>query len=161
MPFRIFFGSLEGGVQTVELAGNQPASSSSLVGPTDVALAGDQPAASGALTPVLLSPTYTTWAGLIREIDPADWDGTVTAYLEVHAKTSNASFAVFARLYNVTDAVEVSGSEITSTSTSEVRIRSGALTLAAGLKEYRVEFGGFTGATFTLYDAVLILEVAP
>lgn len=150
-------------LRVVSLAGNQPADSGALAAVTipNINLAGNQPAASGGLVPLILTPVYTTWVDLERELDPADWDGTVAAYLEVHGKTGDAGFALKARVYNVTLASPVAGSDISDNPTSETRIRSGAFSLDAGPNSYRVEFGGLVGATYTLYDAVLILEVTP
>lgn len=112
--------------------------------------------------PGLILATPLDWIPfgvLTREIDQADWSGpTVSFYFEAVLKTTNAGFACRARLWNVTNNVLVSS--ILTTSTSAVRVRSVPITLPSGSKEYRVDFGGLTGATFTCYSADLIAEVA-
>lgn len=102
------------------------------------------------------APTYTEF-GIQRSLNPADFGGSPTVYLEVHMKAS-AGIA-YARLYNVTDGAEVASSEVNTSSTTVVRVRSSALALAAGDKVYRVDFGGVAGTgTFTIYDAIVVIE---
>lgn len=149
------------GPTDIALDGNQPAPSGTLSGPGEVTLSGNQPAPSGAITFLATSPVYTPWGSTIeRLINPSDWGGAATAVLEVHGKTSDSGFSFFARLYNVTTSTAVSGSEISSNPTSKTRLRSSAFSFAAGDNVYRVEFGGPIGATYTMYDAVLISEIS-
>lgn len=81
-----------------------------------------------------------------------------SVYLEAILKTSDAARPTKARLYNITDAIVVAGSTISTTSLTSARIRSGSLALNATAKEYRVEFGGETDSapTHTIYSADLI-----
>jgi hypothetical protein len=102
---------------------------------------------------------YQPYRSLTRSLDPGDWDGTVTAYLEVHGFTDDSGNPLLARLYNVTDASAVSGSEISSAAVSNTRARSSSFSLASGSKVYRVEYGGLEGGSFNLEDAVLIVDV--
>lgn len=97
------------------------------------------------------------------EIDPADWGGTVTAYLEIHAKSSHGSHPFHVQLYNDTTASVVAGSHFTISATANTRGRSGPFSLAAGPNIYRVQYGGESGFTFTPdpdSHARLILDVA-
>jgi hypothetical protein len=82
----------------------------------------------------------------------------MSIYLEVTLKTSDATYAAQARLFNITDVMVVSGSTISTASLTATRVRSVALTLPVAAKEYRVEFGGqaSVGATYTIYSADLI-----
>lgn len=106
------------------------------------------------------SVAWTPWGTTIkREIDPADWAGTVTAYLEVHGMTGVATYPLRARIYNETAAAAVGGSEATTIATSKTRARSGPFSFTASDNTYRVEFGGDAGATYTLYDAVVLVDV--
>lgn len=109
--------------------------------------------------PNILASVYQAFAGLTRQLNPADWNGTVTVILEVHGKTNSALNPLLVRLYNVSNSAVVSGSAISSTATSKTRLRSSAFSLAAGDNVYRVEYGGGIGGTFTMYDAVLIVDV--
>ncbi len=65
--------------------------------------------------------SFTTWGNTIqRSLNPANYGTTVTAYLEVHAKTSSASAAFQAQLKNVTLSETVGGSSVSTTSTRTV-----------------------------------------
>jgi hypothetical protein len=86
--------------------------------------------------------------------DSSRFDGTVNIYFEVTMMTSAGTG--YARLYNNTDGAAVANSEITTTSTSMVRVRSSALTLTSG-KEYTMQLKGETGTTY-ITSAVLIIQ---
>lgn len=109
--------------------------------------------------PNALVTEWQAYRSIEREIDIGDFAGTVTAYIEVHGYTSNASFPYKARLYNKTNSVAIAGSEISSATLTPVRLRSAGFSLSAGLKEYEIQYGGSAGADYTTIDAVLILEV--
>jgi hypothetical protein len=108
------------------------------------------------------SPEYTPWGdpGIERQLTPAQYGHNPTVYLEVHGQTDEASKPLLARLYNVTTAAAVAGSDISIASTTKVRARSGAFSLAAGINVYRVEFGGVPGpgGVYSLFDAVLLVD---
>jgi hypothetical protein len=96
-----------------------------------------------------------TWP-IQRLIDDAEYaGGTVTVFLEVHGKTDDATKPLIARLYDVTGANVVGGSEAQTASLTEARARSGAFSFDAGENTYGIQFGGSDGATHTLYDVVL------
>jgi len=84
------------------------------------------------------------------------FDGTLTVYFEatiyVSAKTAQAD------LYNVTDGVSVGGSLVSTTSTTPVRVRSGAITLISG-KQYRVRYrNNVAGKTTYINGAKIIIR---
>lgn len=68
----------------------------------------------------------------------ANWDAATSFYLEVYMRASLGT--VRARLYNDTDAAPVANSEVTTTSTIYVRLRSILVALTDG-KTYSVQFG--------------------
>ncbi len=68
----------------------------------------------------------------------ANFGAGVNHYLEVHVRANTGT--AFARLYDVTAAAVVSGSTVSTTSSSIARLRSSALTLVDG-NEYVVQFG--------------------
>ncbi len=111
------------------------------------------------------SAVTTSWGnggvGLQRQIDPAvDYPGsTVTAYLEVHGKTSDAAHTFQAVLKNVTTGI-VQGGSVSTLSTAMIRMRSAGFVLASGSNIYEVNFGGTLGATYTIYDAALIVVLS-
>lgn len=106
---------------------------------------------------------YTPWGGGVaieRLLDPAEFGSAPVVYLEVHGETDEASKPLNARLYNVTTAAAVAGSDILIAATSKTRGRSAAFSLAAGPNVYRIEFGGTPGpgGVYTMYDGVLIVD---
>jgi hypothetical protein len=88
-------------------------------------------------------------------IDVTDWanitiDGSKFSYATVTLIADIKSNGLFnAQLYNVSDSVAVTDSEIVSTGTTIARIESSALTLPASSKIYKVQIkesgGGTTG----------------
>lgn len=102
---------------------------------------------------------WTAWGNTItRSEDPTHWAGTVTVKLEVHGKTSDAALPIRARLFNETTSTAIGPSEVSSTATSNTRVRSSSFSFQAGENVYHVEFGGKAGATYTLHDAALIVD---
>jgi len=67
---------------------------------------------------------------------------SATFYLEVHARATSGTLK--ARLYNLTDSTPVADSEVSTTSSTFVRLRSAAVSLVDG-KEYAVQFGTVDG----------------
>ncbi len=88
--------------------------------------------------------------------DPTQYSPAPTVYFQSYVKTDAGTGR--ARLFNVTDAAAVSGGEVTTASTSFVRLRTGALTLPATAKEYKVQAGSDVGNTTDLDGADLIVE---
>lgn len=84
-------------------------------------------------------------------IDPDKYTGA-TFYFEVTLKTSAGT--AYAALYK-TDGTVVSGSEVSTTSTSYTRLRSGAITLTAGTYIERIKNGSTN--TTTCHDARIIV----
>lgn len=82
----------------------------------------------------------------------ANW-GAVTFYLEVYFKAISGT--AIARLYNETDATEVSGSRITTTTGTIAAYRTSAITLVDG-KTYRIQFGHLTGDSGSFLSARII-----
>lgn len=68
--------------------------------------------------------------------------GVASFFFEAILKTDDGSFPVYARLFDVTAAAVVSGSTVTTSSLTPVRVRSAAITLASLDHEYRAEKGG-------------------
>ncbi len=92
---------------------------------------------------VMSLPTvsWTQFGVIYRLHNKGDYSGTVEHTHEAILETSNAAIDARARLWNITDGVEVSGSRISTKETTPTRVRSGPLTIPAGDKEYRSEFG--------------------
>lgn len=104
--------------------------------------------------------TWTTFGVLTREADDDDMGPTVTYYFEATLKATGG-YAAHARLYNVTDNAAVTGTDINTTSTTPVRVRSASFTLPTGSKTYRAEFGGLAASgTYTCYAADIIADVS-
>lgn len=74
----------------------------------------------------------------LRKIDFSDWDD-MEWYFEASFKAGTGTASV--QLYNQTDGAAVSGSTITTTSTSYTQVRSSALTKPSGTKTFVVRYG--------------------
>lgn len=80
----------------------------------------------------------------------------VTYYFEAILKSSSGGFVAKGQLYDETAAALVTGSTVSTTSTSAVRQRSAAITLVAG-HEYSAQMAGAAGGgTITMYSAVIV-----
>ncbi len=72
---------------------------------------------------------------------------------------ATGGYTCTARLYDVTDASAISGSDVTTTASTPTRVRSGKIVLPVAEHEFRAEWGGppATG-TFTIYSADIIID---
>ena len=94
------------------------------------------------------SATYEALSDCQCRVDFDDWPDS-SVYLEVTGKTG-ADTGYF-RLYDVTNAGAVAGSEISTTSTSVVVLRSGAITKPSGQAQMRLEFKVTPGNPGVIY----------
>jgi hypothetical protein len=92
-------------------------------------------------------------------INPADHPTGTQFFFEVILATDNGAITASARLFNITDAVAVAGSVLSTTVTGlGDRLRSGAVTLAAGDKEYRAERGDAVDTSHArLYEGRIVV----
>jgi len=81
---------------------------------------------------------YAQIDDFLTKIDFSDWDD-MEWYFEATFKAGTGTAHV--GLYNVTDAASVTGSGISTTSTSYVSVRSAVLTKFSGVKTLRVMYG--------------------
>lgn len=103
------------------------------------------------------SDTYAQWGWVERVLNPTMFSfSPLHVVLEVVMKAS-AGATVKMRLFDVTAGAAVGSSEVTTTSSTPVRLRSPLLTLNAGDHRYIVQIGGATGGTYTGYDAAVII----
>lgn len=103
----------------------------------------------------LAPETYEPYEAFLQ-FDTTQYTPAGTLFFEVILK-SLAGAEVKARLFNITDTAAVAGSEITTTSTLPVRLRSGSIALS-GTKEYRAEVRVTAGETTTIKSARLIVQ---
>jgi hypothetical protein len=101
---------------------------------------------------------YSIWYEVTHTIDTNDYPSTAQYYLEVVLQTSAAAAPAYARLWNITNDVEVVGSEISTASETAALVRSAAITMPSGSKSYRVEYGGEPGSVITMYTAAVVVE---
>lgn len=80
--------------------------------------------------------SYQDATGSLIEINFNDWPDH-TFYFEVVGKVDAGTG--YWRLYNITDSVAMSESEMSSTSTTAVRLRSSEITKPYGTKEFKVQ----------------------
>ena len=98
-----------------------------------------------------VAEVFTQWGLIERFADPDEQPPGTTFFLEIGMFTSSALVEVKGRVFNITDGVVVSGSEVTTTETSYTVVRSGSFSLSPGLKKYRIEFGGQQGGVFSCH----------
>lgn len=114
-------------------------------------LADQNNTSSSTFTEVNTGNTY--YRGLF---DPAQFDNITGLYFEVVAKISSGSFIGSAKLFNVTDSVDLS-TTITTSSTSWVRLRSSNISIPGAAKELAMYFKT-SGGTFTVGAARLVIQ---
>ena len=96
--------------------------------------------------PIEVPAVGTTWTsyGFPMLYTDADWQAGTLFYFEAYFRATSGTSR--ARLFNATDLTAVSGSEVSTTGTSLVRLRSGAISLTDG-KDYLAQFGKDSGAS--------------
>jgi hypothetical protein len=83
------------------------------------------------------SSSYTDVTGSIFDVNFDDLTAGWNVYFDIVGKTDAGTG--YWQLYNADDSAIITGSEITTTSTSPVNMRSGALTLPSGTKTLKVQ----------------------
>lgn len=96
--------------------------------------------------------TYVDVEGSLAAINFDDW-ADHSWYFEMIGKVDGGTG--YYRLYNITDGAEVDGSEITTTSTSFERIRSGSLTKPTGTKEFKIQHRQTGGGAGDLVNSAM------
>lgn len=106
----------------------------------------------------LITYSQSGWPFLAL-INPADHPTGTQFFFEVKLATDNGAITAFAQLYNLTDAGVVAGSTLSTAVTGlGDRLRSGAITLAAGDKEYIPQRGDADDTSHArLYEARLVI----
>lgn len=90
---------------------------------------------------------FEAWGDITQWIDPDECAPGAVFLLQAAIFTSNAGNPVTARLFDVAAGREVADSHATSTSTTLAAVRSSStFSLTSGLREYRLDFGGPSGA---------------
>jgi hypothetical protein len=93
--------------------------------------------------------------GVPTILNPAWFPPGTTFCLRVIMFTSAAAVPVQARLYDLSSGLPISGSDVSTTSTSEIEVLSDEFSLPSGQRQYRIEFGGEAGGVFKCaYSAV-------
>jgi hypothetical protein len=105
---------------------------------------------SGAIVYTQLGNRVTEWDAAIDY--PPDTLFFFEATLEV---LSGVNKTAAARLYNVTDAGEVTGSEVLIPGPGPSWQRSSSFSLPAGVKRYRIEYGGTSGGIYKPHGAAV------
>jgi len=97
----------------------------------------------------------TQYNGGIFTYNTSQFDGTVSVYLEAHFGSTNGRRS-YVQLFDMTDDLPVSGSEISNNGTAS-RVRSGAFTLQDGHTYYAQTKSDGTGETATCGEIRLII----
>ncbi len=104
-------------------------------------------------------PTFPdTLGNEVIQIDRTEYPASALFYLEVNMLTASASLLARAKLHNITDGTDVTGSDVSTTSTTADRARSGSFDVASGVKEYRVAVGGDAGGQYQFFGAKLLVD---
>jgi len=91
--------------------------------------------------------------GMPFRYDTANWHGEIKFYFEVYMRASNGT--VYATLYNETDQVKVTTSQVSTSNSEFQRLRSPEFTLIDG-KTYRAQFCKVAANTGEFLGAQLI-----
>ena len=113
-------------------------------------------------TPAASGLTFTQHDIITRSLNPARYSNTALYYVEVHGYTSAISWQLHAKVFNITDSVYITESELLSDKIlldTDRRARGPAFSLPSGEKVYRVDFGGDIGnnASFTLENSDIVV----
>lgn len=90
-----------------------------------------------------------------RALNPAEFPAGALFHVVVMLRTTDAGTPARARLFNVTDGLEVAGSELNTTETVLTEVVGPGASLPTGSKLYRVEIGGLQGGEFHCEDAIV------
>lgn len=90
---------------------------------------------------VNIFPTWVDFGEIIRIHNESDYSGTVSSHFEAILRTTDVTVAARARLFNITDNVVVSGSQVATVSTTTVRRRSPPMAIPVGEKLYKAQLG--------------------
>ncbi|MBI2022768.1 hypothetical protein HYS97_02885 [Candidatus Daviesbacteria bacterium] len=82
---------------------------------------------------------YANFGGYIVNIDPGNYSGYTSMQLEVSMRLNQPGEKVKARLFNSTEALAISTSEVSTTSASYILLTSGNFTLPSGSKTYQLQ----------------------
>lgn len=105
------------------------------------------------ITATTTSSSYSTDSkALYANIDVADYT-SASYFFEAVLKTSAGT--AYAQLYDLTSAAAISGSEVSTTATSNTRIRSSEITLLTA-KNYTVQYKNSASNTTTYYGSKVI-----
>jgi hypothetical protein len=96
--------------------------------------------------------TWTTDEGTIQLFTSANY-ANVTFVFEATMKANAGT--VYARAYNITDGAALASSQVSTTSATKVRVRSGTVT-PTDAKQYRAEFARDSGAAGEKWGAQII-----
>ena len=88
-----------------------------------------------------------------RTLNPAWWPAGTVFHLIILLRTKDAGTPARALLFNLTDGIEVSGSQLSTTETALTEVIGPSFSLPSGNKLYRVEAGGLQGGEFLCEDA--------
>lgn len=103
---------------------------------------------------------YTQMGKRVYEFDASvDYPPDTLFYFEATLEVLvGANKTAAARLYNVTDAGEVVGSELLIPGPGPAWDRSSSFSLPSGVKRYRIEYGGTSGGEYKPHGAALRVE---
>jgi hypothetical protein len=117
--------------------------------------------ASSLLVDVAWRPFGPIWFDYesFLEYDTTKEGSVVSVYFEAILEVDSGAGPIYARAFNITDGTVLTGSEISFSGAVATRVRTTALTMPAGAKEYRAEIGVPLGTAATCRAARLVVDV--
>lgn len=99
-----------------------------------------------------LSTNWIDMAGTDFYFTKSDYPGYIESYLEVNMKLINSNGTGYIRLYDVTNARAVDGSEVTTSSSVSIFVGSKNLSIWEGYNHYRIQAKSLTADT-TVFES--------
>lgn len=100
---------------------------------------------------------WDSLAGSEISFNKANYPGVKKMYFQTNLGTSAGDRKSFARLYDVTHGIGVQGSDITSTATTPMQIKSDSLNFFSGDLVVRIQLKSLNGNTVSISNGRIIL----
>ena len=99
-----------------------------------------------------LETNWTVMAGTDFYLSKSDFPGLTEVYFEANVKLFNGNGTAYVRIYDVTHAIAVVGSELATSSQTSTFLSSGKISLWEGFNHYQVQAKSLTADT-TVYES--------
>lgn len=103
---------------------------------------------------------YTDWytiPGSEFTFNKANYPGAKSFYFQTNLNTDSSDHPAYARLYDATDSIGITGSDVNSTSTTLAQVQSGQLNPFSGSLTIRVQIKGLNGNLVTIGNSRIVI----